>query len=118
MQRLLKQAAASASDREDTMDAHRDRRGRTYFTRAEVARLFEVAPNTINRWVLAGQLPSILTPGGRRRYPVEAILRLARDLTQGAAAPERAGSAPAERATRGRARARRAGPSNGRATAR
>lgn len=100
------------------MEPHRDRRGRTYFTRAEVARLFEVAPNTINRWVLAGKLPSVLTPGGRRRYPVEAILRLARELTQGAAAPGRASSAPAERTTRERARVRRAGPPNGRATLR
>ncbi len=100
------------------MEAHRDRRGRTYFTRAEVARLFEVAPNTINRWVLAGRLPSILTPGGRRRYPVEAILRLARELAQAAVAPGRASSAPAERTARGRARARRAGPPNGRATVR
>lgn len=100
------------------MEAHRDRRGRTYFTRAEVARLFEVAPNTINRWVLAGRLPSVLTPGGRRRYPVEAILRLVRELAQGAAAPGRESTAPAERTTRGRARARRAGASNGRATVR
>jgi len=31
----------------------------------------------------------VLTPGGRRRYPVEAVLRLLDQLTQGARAPQR-----------------------------
>lgn len=52
------------------------RRYKSYFTRAEIAQLFEVAPNTVNRWVRGGKLPSVVSPGGRRRYPVDAILRL------------------------------------------
>ena len=100
------------------MEPHRDRRGKSYFTRAEVARLFEVAPNTINRWVLAGKLPSVMSPGGRRRYPIEAILRLVQDLTEAVVTPTSAGSTAAERTPRGRATARRARPQNGRATAR
>lgn len=58
-------------------------RYKNYFTRAEVARLFEVAPNTVNRWVRGSKVPSVVTPGGRRRYPVDAILRLIQELTQG-----------------------------------
>jgi hypothetical protein len=63
---------------------------KNFFTRAEVAQLFEVAPNTVNRWVLAGRLPSVVTPGGRRRYPVGAILTMFDDQMQGAnaAGPE------------------------------
>jgi len=56
---------------------------KSYFTRAEVAALLEVSPNTISRWVRGGKIPSVLTPGGRRRYPVEAIVRLVREFQQG-----------------------------------
>lgn len=55
---------------------HHKRRYKSYFTRSEIAQLFEVAPNTVNRWVRGGKLPSVVSPGGRRRYPVDAILRL------------------------------------------
>jgi len=57
---------------------------KNYFTRVEVAELFEVAPNTVSRWVRTGKLPSVRTPGGRRRYPVEPILRLVRQFRVGA----------------------------------
>ena len=56
---------------------------KSYFTRAEVAKLFEVAPNTISRWVRSGKLPSVRTPGGRRRYPIEPILQLVRQFREG-----------------------------------
>ena len=56
---------------------------KSYFTRAEVAELLEVSPNTISRWVRGGKIPSVLTPGGRRRYPVEAIVRLVREFRHG-----------------------------------
>ena len=42
------------------------RKYESYFTRSEIARIFEVAPNTVNRWVRGGKLPSVVTPGGRR----------------------------------------------------
>jgi excisionase family DNA binding protein len=54
-----------------------------YFTRAEVAELFEVAPNTVSRWVRTGKLPCVRTPGGRRRYPIGPILRLVRQFREG-----------------------------------
>lgn len=57
---------------------------KNYFTRAEVAELFEVAPNTVSRWVRTGKLPCVRTPGGRRRYPIEPILRLVRQFREGA----------------------------------
>ena len=52
------------------------RKYKSYFTRSEIAQMFEVAPNTVNRWVRGGKLPSVVSPGGRRRYPVDAILQL------------------------------------------
>lgn len=73
-------------------------RHKTFLTRAEVARLFEVAPNTVNRWVLAGRLPSVVTPGGRRRYPAAAIMRMLQAQMQAVAVepppPPIAGRAP------------------------
>lgn len=78
---------------------------RNFLTRAEVAQLFEVAPNTVNRWVLAGQLPSVLTPGGRRRYPAAAIMQLIDEQMQGA------GAQPPTEALPRRARDRAAGAS-------
>jgi excisionase family DNA binding protein len=37
-------------------------------TPGEVARLFRVDPKTVTRWADRGQLPSIRTLGGRRRF--------------------------------------------------
>ena len=34
----------------------------------EVAALFRVDPKTVTRWVLAGRIKSIRTPGGHHRY--------------------------------------------------
>ena len=56
---------------------------KSYFTRAEVAELLEVSPNTISRWARGGKIPSVLTPGGRRRYPVEAIIHMAQAFQHG-----------------------------------
>jgi excisionase family DNA binding protein len=35
----------------------------------EVARRLQVSARTVLAWAQAGKLPSILTPGGHRRYP-------------------------------------------------
>lgn len=43
----------------------------------EVARRFGVRPRTVNDWALQGKLPSLLTPGGHRRYPENDQLRAA-----------------------------------------
>ncbi len=72
---------------------------KNFFTRAEVAQLFEVAPNTVNRWVLGGRLPSVVTPGGRRRYPVGAILTMFDEQMQGASAPGPDRPAPSDDAS-------------------
>jgi excisionase family DNA binding protein len=37
-------------------------------TPAEVAAMFRVAASTVNRWANAGEIPSIRTPGGHRRF--------------------------------------------------
>lgn len=50
----------------------------SYFTRAEVAQMFEVAPNTVTRWAREGKLPCVQTPGGRRRYPRQITRELVR----------------------------------------
>jgi len=55
--------------------------GRLLRTR-EVAALLRMAPRTVIAWALAGRLPSILTPGGQRRYPAEAVERLAATLAR------------------------------------
>jgi hypothetical protein len=78
------------------MQLRHGHRYKSFFTRAEVARLFEVAPNTVNRWVLGGKLPSVVTPGGRRRYPVGAILEMVAELTQ-SATPSPRGASPSKR---------------------
>jgi excisionase family DNA binding protein len=37
-------------------------------TPGEVAALFRVDPKTVTRWAASGQLKSIRTPGGHRRF--------------------------------------------------
>lgn len=51
-------------------------------TRAEVARIFRVAPSTITRWAEAGKLPAVKTLGGHRRYAATLVLELVQDLTK------------------------------------
>ncbi len=51
--------------------------GKRFFSRREVAQLFDVSAHTVYRWTREGRLPYVMTPGGRRRYPREDIDRLA-----------------------------------------
>ncbi|HTW21368.1 MAG TPA: BldC family transcriptional regulator [Mycobacteriales bacterium] len=37
-------------------------------TPGEVATLFRVDPKTVTRWAASRRIPSILTPGGHRRF--------------------------------------------------
>ena len=53
-----------------------------YLSRAEVAEILKVSPNTVTRWAEAGKLPYIRTLGGHRRYIKEAVQELARSLLQ------------------------------------
>ena len=48
-----------------------------FLTAKEVARLFELSPNTVARWAMEGKLPALVTPSGRRKFPREAVQRLA-----------------------------------------
>ena len=40
---------------------------------AEVAARLQVSARTVLAWAQAGKLPSIVTPGGHRRYPVTGV---------------------------------------------
>ena len=53
-----------------------------FLSRREVAALFNVSPHTVYRWAREGRLPYLLTPGGRRRYPRDAVERLAASALQ------------------------------------
>jgi len=49
-----------------------------YLTRAAVARLLGVSPNTVSRWAREGRLPCQMTLGGHRRFDgaiIESIRR-------------------------------------------
>ena len=50
----------------NSADQHED--GGEYLTRAEVARLLGVSPNTVSRWAREGRLTCQLTLGGHRRF--------------------------------------------------
>lgn len=49
----------------------------TTVTRAMAARLLGVTQPALERWIAAGDVPAVLTPGGRREVPVAALLELA-----------------------------------------
>ena len=50
---------------------------------AQVADILHVSPKTIARWAKDGRLPFLRTLDGHRRYPEQAIPRLAASLAQG-----------------------------------
>jgi excisionase family DNA binding protein len=55
---------------------------------ADVAVLFQVSERTVSEWAKRGQIPSVRTPGGHRRYPAEGIRWLQQESRSG---PDRAG---------------------------
>ena len=52
-----------------------------YLRTAEVARLLHVSPKTISRWAKEEKLPFVMTLGGHRRFPGDAIRELAERLS-------------------------------------
>ncbi len=51
-----------------------------YIRTAEAARMLRVSPKTVSRWAKQGKLPHVVTLGGHRRFPADAIERLATTL--------------------------------------
>lgn len=58
-----------------------DERATQWMSRAEVARLLQVAPVTVGRWASEGKLPYAVTLGGRRRFRRSDMLAIARRLS-------------------------------------
>lgn len=49
---------------------------------SDVALLFQVSERTVSEWAKRGQIPSVRTPGGHRRYPAEGIRWLLQESRQ------------------------------------
>lgn len=47
-----------------------------YVTRTEAARLLQVHPRTVDRYVAAGTIQRYYTPGGKPRFLREEVMRL------------------------------------------
>ena len=62
------------------MRSIRDTDERPYLTRAGVALLLGVSPNTVSRWAREGKLECQLTLGGHRRFERRAIEELSRRM--------------------------------------
>lgn len=45
-----------------------------WLTLTQASRALGVTPNTLRRWADRGQVPSFVTPGGHRRFPLAAII--------------------------------------------
>ena len=57
----------------------------SYLTRADVARLLGVSPNTVTRWAREGRLPSQVTLGGHHRFVRSVIEEIRERLARGSA---------------------------------
>lgn len=57
---------------------------RGYLTRADVAHMLGVSPNTVTRWAREGRLPCQVTLGGHHRFDREVIAEIRRGLYRGA----------------------------------
>jgi excisionase family DNA binding protein len=53
-----------------------------YLKTAEVADILHVSPKTVTRWAKDGKLPHSRTLGGHRRFPSDAIRKLADELVE------------------------------------
>lgn len=54
-----------------------------YLRAGEAAALLNVSPKTVSRWAKEGRIPHIRTLGGHRRFPREAVERIAREQAGG-----------------------------------
>jgi excisionase family DNA binding protein len=52
---------------------------------SDVAALFQVSERTVSEWAKRGQIPSVRTPGGHRRYPADGIRALLQEVRHGGA---------------------------------
>lgn len=59
----------------------------TMLRTADVALLFEVSERTVSEWAKKGQIPSVRTPGGHRRYPAEGIRAVLEESRKGRSGP-------------------------------
>ena len=59
---------------------HHEEGPKDYIRTAEAAKMLRVSPKTVSRWAKQGKLPHVVTLGGHRRFPVDAIERLATKL--------------------------------------
>ena len=60
---------------------------------SDVAVLFQVSERTVSEWAKRGQIPSVRTPGGHRRYPAEGIRWLLQESRDGPESASRGGHA-------------------------
>jgi excisionase family DNA binding protein len=49
-------------------------------TVGDIARMLQVHPKTVARWARRGQLVAMVTPGGHRRFPLDAVLAFLREM--------------------------------------
>src|ERR1700749_3979501 len=61
---------------------------------SDVAALFQVSERTVSEWAKRGQIPSVRTPGGHRRYPADGIRALLQEGRTGAVGFDDAGGRP------------------------
>jgi excisionase family DNA binding protein len=61
-------------------EPHHSESNGVYIRTAEAAKMLRVSPKTVSRWAKQGKLPHVVTLGGHRRFPAEAIERLANKL--------------------------------------
>ena len=54
----------------------------SYLRASEAAALLRVSAKTVSRWAKQGRIPHVLTLGGHRRFPREAIESLADRLVR------------------------------------
>lgn len=59
----------------------------TMLRTSDVALLFEVSERTVSEWARKGQIPSVRTPGGHRRYPADGIRSLLDEGRHGRSGP-------------------------------
>lgn len=71
LERVARQAAALAESVETARQALRPRR--RLLTIAEVADFFAVSRASVSRWIAAGSIAAVKTPGGRTRIPESAL---------------------------------------------
>src|SRR5919202_5941744 len=80
LRRAARSADGAVRDEIESVLANLEDAAGPTVSRAEAARLLGISQTALDRWIGKGEIPAVVTPGGRREIPLAQLVGLLEDL--------------------------------------